>query len=146
MVRPRSVSLAPEKMIALGEEMVEWIINHPKTLHLSEWYTIEKMFTYNQWKTMIVIPEFFPYYEKALKIVGKQYLDKSSNVRDGISQRWQRVYFKDLKEQEDQDADDEAIRKKSIEGEKQSTYNIMVSHDLAAGSNISTKTISEERN
>lgn len=42
--------------------------------------------------------------------------------------------------------DADAVRKKSIEGAKQSTYNIMVPHDLAAGSNISAKALPEERN
>jgi hypothetical protein len=146
MARLRTVSLPPEEMINLGEEMIAWIKTHPEILHLSEWYTIEKMITYNEWKTMIVKEEFFPYYELALKLVGKKYLDKTSNIRDGISQRWQRVYFKDLKEQEDQDADEDAIRKKSIEGAKQSTYNITVPHDLAAGSHISAQAIPEESN
>jgi hypothetical protein len=80
-------------------------------LHLSEWYTIEKGYTYNEWKNFIQKEEFLPYYEQALKIVGLKYVDKNTNVRDGISQRWQRVYFKDLKEQEDEDADAEVVRK-----------------------------------
>lgn len=102
--RPRKISFSPEEMIKLGEEMVKWVEEHPEVLHLSEWYTIEKMFTYNEWKTFIVKDEFFPYYEKALKMVGRKYLDKNSNIKDGISQRWQRVYFKDLKEEEDETA------------------------------------------
>ncbi len=112
--RPRDVSFSEEQMMDLGEEMVEWLKNHPKTLHLSEWYTIEKGFIYNTWKTFIQRREFVPYYEIALKIVGKKYLDKNSNVNPGISQRWQRVYFKDLKDQEDQDADDTIERENKL--------------------------------
>lgn len=108
--RPVTVSLSPEDMIKLGEEMIEWVIlNQP--LHLSQWYTIEKMITYNTWKTYIQNINFFPYYERALKIVGIQYLDKNSDIRDGISQRWQRVYFKDLRDSEDLDVDNEYARK-----------------------------------
>lgn len=99
---PRTVSFTEEEMITLGEEMLQWLKENPGTLHLSEWYTINKRFTYNEWKSFIQKKEFIPYYEIALKIVGKLYLDKTSNVRDGISQRWQRVYFKDLKEEEDE--------------------------------------------
>lgn len=107
MVRPREFSFTPEEMEKLGQEMVEWIkINKP--LHLSQWYTIEKGFTYNEWKNFIVKEEFFPYYEKSLKMVGMQYLDKESRIRDGISQRWQRVYFKDLKEEENESLEFEA--------------------------------------
>lgn len=108
---PRTVSLPPENMKKLGEEMVQWISENKDVLHLSEWYTIEKMYTYNQWKTFIARPEFIPYYEKALRIVGRKYLDKTSNVDSSIKQRWQRSYFHDLKEIEDLDADQEAERK-----------------------------------
>lgn len=112
--RLRTVSFSDEKMIELGQEMVEFIKKNKKTiLHLCEWYTIEKGFTYNEWKTFIQKEVFLPYYEQALKIVGLKYVDKNTNVRDGISQRWQRVYFGDLKEQEDRDADDNELRKAS---------------------------------
>lgn len=112
--RLRTVSFSDEKMIELGKEMVEYVKKNKQTiLHLCEWYTIEKGFTYNEWKTFIVKEVFFPYYEQALKIVGLKYVDKSSNVREGISQRWQRVYFGDLKEQEDKDAYDNELRKAS---------------------------------
>lgn len=112
MVRPREFSFTPEEMISLGEQMVRYVTEHKKTiLHLSEWYTIEKGFTYNEWKNFIQKAEFFPYYERALKIVGLKYMDKNSNVRDGISNRWQRVYFGDLREGEDADAEAEAARK-----------------------------------
>ena len=110
--RPRQFSFPPEQMIELGKEMVAYVKQNKNTiLHLCEWYTIEKGFTYNEWKNFIQKEEFFPYYEQALKIVGLKYVDKTSNVREGISQRWQRVYFGDLKEQEDQDATDNELRK-----------------------------------
>jgi len=107
--RPRTVSFSEEEMIDLGKEMVEWVKQNDP-LHLSEWYTIEKMFIYEEWKTFIQRKEFIPYYQRALKIVGKNYLHNNGKVNPGISQRWQRVYFKDLKEQEDQDLDDAAKR------------------------------------
>jgi len=119
MARPREFSFPPEKMIELGKEMIEYVKKNKNTiLHLCEWYTIEKGFTYNEWKTFIQRAEFVPYYEQALRIVGLKYVDKTSNVREGISQRWQRVYFGDLKEQEDRDADDQELRKAaSLKGE-----------------------------
>jgi hypothetical protein len=114
MVRPRVFSFSEKEMIELGEEMIAYVKKNKKTiLHLCEWYTIEKGFTYNEWKNFIQKAEFFPYYEQALKIVGLKYVDKNSNVRDGISQRWQRVYFGDLKESEDRDSDADAARKAS---------------------------------
>jgi len=101
--RPRTSIPSPEEMIKLGEQMIEWIkINKP--LHLSEWHSGEMFITSKVWECMQVAPEFFPYYEKALKMIGKQYLDKTSKVRDSISHRWLRVYFKDLKKEEDETA------------------------------------------
>ena len=109
---PRTVSPSTKDMIALGKEMVAWVKANKKTiLHLSEWYTIEKGYTYNKWKTFIQREEFIPYYEQALKIVGLKYVSKNSNVRDSISQRWQRIYFRDLKEGEDNDANANELRK-----------------------------------
>jgi len=100
--RRRTVSFSEEEMIELGKEMVEWVkLNNP--LHLSEWYTIEKMFLYHEWKTFKDRPEFMPYYEVALKLVGKHYINSNSDIHPSIAQRWQRVYFKDLKESEDEE-------------------------------------------
>ena len=102
--RPRTVSLEPADMEILGEEMVQWVIDN-KPLHISEWYGITKRIQYSDWETMRKRPEFVTYYEIAMQIIGKQYLDKNSNVREGASQRWQRVYFKDLAKEEDDKAD-----------------------------------------
>jgi len=110
--RPRTVSFTEEEMIALGEEMVNWVREN-KPIHLSVWYTQVKDFTDEQWDTFRKRPEFVHYYTKALKLVGYSYLDKDSSVDVRLKDRWQRVYFKDLKEQEDLDADAEAARKAS---------------------------------
>ena len=110
--RPRTVSFDEKTMIAMGKEMVDFVERNKKTiLHLSEWYTIEKGFTYNQWKTFLQKQEFIPYYEKALRMIGLKYVDKKSNVRDSISHRWQRLYFGDLREIEDIDSNDKELRK-----------------------------------
>lgn len=101
--RPRTSTPSPKEMIKLGEDMLEWIRLH-KPLHLSEWYSGEMFITEKVWDSMRKAPEFFHYYDRALKIIGKQYLDKTSRVRDTISHRWLRVYFKDLKHEEDETA------------------------------------------
>jgi hypothetical protein len=108
--RPRTRSFSEEEMIALGEEMIAWVKEH-KPIHLSVWYTQEKDFTDEQWDTFRKRPEFIHYYTKALKLVGYSYLDKDSNVDVRLKDRWQRVYFKDLKYQEDEDAKDNELRK-----------------------------------
>lgn len=100
--RPRTVSLPPDQMIELGEEMIAWVKENDP-LHLSEFYCIHKGYTDKEWDTMHVAEEFFPYYEQALKIIGRKYLDKNSNIRDGISHRWLGIYFKDLRRKEMED-------------------------------------------
>ena len=132
--RPRTVSPEPKEMIALGEEMINWLKLHPEALHLSEWYSLEKHYLFSEWDTMSKRPEFVPYYERAMFIIGKKYLDKTSNVREGASHRWQRLYFKDLRKLEDDDSNAEAARKKEIESPKNSNYTIVVSRELATGS------------
>ena len=99
MARPRKLSLPPKEMIQLGKEMVKWVKEHEKVLHLSEWYTIEKGYTYNEWKRMLNCSEFVPYYEKALKIIAKKYID--GTIHPSIAQRFLRIYFNDLREHED---------------------------------------------
>ena len=107
---PRTVSLEPEDMIKLGEEMIEWVKEN-KPIHLSMWYTQEKSFTDKQWDTFTNREEFVPYYTKALRLVGYSYLDKNSDIDPRLKDRWQRVYFRDLRIQEDQDAKEEAVLK-----------------------------------
>lgn len=100
--RPRKTSFTEAEMIALGEEMILWVKKN-SPIHLSQWYTIEKGFIYREWKTFIQREEFIPYYECALKLVGMNYLD--GTIKESLAQRWQRVYFKDLKEEEDDTAE-----------------------------------------
>lgn len=99
--RPRTVSFEPPEMIKLGEQMIKWIEENDP-LHVSEWYSIEMFITDKDWETMVKRQEFVGYYEKAKRLIGRKYLDKNSNVREGVSQRWQRVYFKDLKDEENE--------------------------------------------
>lgn len=103
--RPRTVSFSPEEMEKLGQEMINYIYNNiGDIVHLSDWYTLEKSFTYKQWKTFIHREEFIPYYEKALRIIGKKYLIKDTDIEPSLKHRWLRHYFADLREQEDEDA------------------------------------------
>jgi len=97
--RPRTTSPPKEDLIKLGQEMVDWVERNDP-IHLSQWYTLEKLLTYRQWKAIIQHEEFLPYYEKALKIIGIKYID--GTIHPSIAQRWQRIYFSDLKEEEDE--------------------------------------------
>ena len=99
--RPRTVSLQPEQMIELGKEMVAWVVEN-EPVHLCQFYCILKGYTDSEWRAMKIIPEFLPYYEQAIKLVGIQYLYKDSKVADSIKQRWQRIYFKEMRDSENE--------------------------------------------
>lgn len=120
---PRTVSLPKKDMIKLGEEMIQFISDPGNNVfHVSEWYSIQKGYLYSEWETMIKRPEFVRYYEQSLKIIGKKYLD--GTVNPTIASRWQRSYFKDLKKEEDKDAQERLDReldqkKKAIDHEMQ---------------------------
>lgn len=92
--------MPPDEMIKLGEEMVEWVEKN-KPLHLSQWYTIHKMYTYKQWDCFTQVKEFLPYYEKALKLVALNYIN--GTIAPAIAQRFLRAYFDDMRIQEDND-------------------------------------------
>jgi hypothetical protein len=95
----RTVSPKPYILEKLGMQMVEWVkANMP--LHLSEWYLLETDFTEEEFRLFVKKPEFKRYYDQARAIIGKQYLD--GTVATPIALRWQRVYFRDLRDEEDQ--------------------------------------------
>ncbi len=119
--RPRTVSLEPEEMIDLGQQMCDWVAKN-KPMHLSQWYSFEMDITDKDWNSMRQCPEFLHYYTKALKMVGMQYLDKDSKVDVRIKDRWQRVYFKDLKQEEDETKKHDAQLKAQAETEAAGAY------------------------
>ncbi len=135
MGRPKTVSLSSSDMIALGEEMIDWVTKN-KPIHLSMWYTMVKDITDKDWDCYRKNEDFFHYYTKALKLVGYGYLDKDSNIDVRLKDRWQRVYFKDLKAEEDQTADENAERQaKAHKNESKATaeYTKQVNDALQRG-------------
>lgn len=102
--RPRTVTPPDDELIALGEEMIQWVMeNNPA--HLSMWWGGEKFFTFKVFKNICDHPIFSPYYEEALRLVGYNYILKGSDIEPNVKNRWLRLYFKDLRDQEDADLD-----------------------------------------
>jgi hypothetical protein len=121
---PRTTSPSPEEVIKLGKEMLAWV-KEKNPIHIKQWYSIEKGIIYKDWKALIQLKEFLPYYEQALNIISLKYIDKTSEIRDSVAHRFLRVYYKDVKDEEDETAkfledlkkdDSNLIDKAHIEG------------------------------
>lgn len=128
--KPRTVSLSPDEMVKLGEEMIQWVQEN-QPVHLSQFYTIHKGYTEKEWNTMRQAPEFLQHYEKALKMIGIQYLLKDSNISDSIKHRWQRIYFGDLRQEEDDTKRSDAEIKKMAEDRLQDLLVKVIDYSLA---------------
>jgi hypothetical protein len=114
---PRVWSLPPEDMIKLGEEMVAWVEEN-KPVHLTQWWSIHKKFPERHWVAMQQMPEFVPYYQRAMHLIGMQYLLKNSEVEPYLKARWLRMYFKDLRQVEDAEAKEAAkIKAEAAKGD-----------------------------
>ena len=139
--RPRTVSPPPEDLIALGKEMIEFVLDRKnKVLHITEFWLVYKGFTEKQWDTFQERPEFITYYKQAIKIIGKRYLDGTVNA--SIAQRWLRSYYQDLTKREDNEAKADAALRKEIEGVKPTHITLQVTHDgLASGLNVSAEAL-----
>jgi hypothetical protein len=98
--RPRSTHNTPEELKILGEEMIAWVkLNNP--LMLSEWYIQQKNILRKEWALLIDRIEFAQYYEVAIDIVRKNYIN--GTIHNSIAQRFLRLYFPELAKQEDKD-------------------------------------------
>jgi len=98
---PRTVCPEDDELKELGEEMLAWV-NENNPLHIREWWLIHKDITEKSWDVMCQKDIFLHYYNKALSVVAKNYIDKDSQVPDSIKNRFLRMYFKDLRDEEDE--------------------------------------------
>jgi len=113
--RPRTAIPSKEELIELGEDLVRWASaphkkGEPLRLRYCEWYT-EKGFVRKQWKEFFDKEEFSTYYERAQSILARKYID--GTVNQSIAHRYLRIYDPDVKEEEDQTANENEIRKAS---------------------------------
>ena len=66
--RPRKNSPPPEECDKLGQELLAWAAEDDKKephLRFAQWYSLIKGILRKDWKALIQIPEFLPYYEAA---------------------------------------------------------------------------------
>ena len=93
----RKWSPSDEELVKLGMEMVEWVkVNKPT--HLSEFWSLEKWILRENWKRLMQIPAFLPYYDIALAYVALSARD--GTLEKSIAQRFMSLYHLDLRDQE----------------------------------------------
>lgn len=96
---PRTVTPPEEEMIALGKEMIDWVSRN-RPLHINQWYSVHKGILWETYKEYCRRAEFAPYNERALAIIGENYINGTVNA--SIAHRFMRHYFKDIKEDENE--------------------------------------------
>lgn len=139
--RPRNVTPSPEECIALGEDFVKWATEPTDEWRclVGQWYSLKHGISKKIWKLLKQSPEFSPYYESAMVAMARKAID--GTMEKSFGQRYIRLYDTELVEEENAQAKFISDLKKDAEGAKLSTYNIVVSNDLAAGLNLPTSSL-----
>jgi len=111
--RPREVEpYSVEDTIKLGEELLIWATEETeeKRVSMNLFYSLKKMIPRKHWKTIVLRPEFLPYYEAAQSaLCHKIYSD---TVKEGYGNRLLRLVQKDLIEEENEQSKFDAELKK----------------------------------
>lgn len=123
--RPRTVCPDDDELVVLGEELIKWCFEEPvaKKMHITQWWSGEKFIVSNVWDQMRKQVIFRHYYEFALRVLAIKYID--GTINPAIAQRFLRLYFGDLRANDDellklkaslakkqeQDEDDNDVRK-----------------------------------
>lgn len=116
--RPPNPGFSNEEVIALGEEMIEWI-NRPeiqsddKIVHLSQWYSMIKRITSKEWDALQQRASFLPYYDQAIRYMGTKMLTNKA-VPPAYGSRFLGLYFRDVHRYEEELKDSDMTRKREI--------------------------------
>ncbi len=112
--RPRTVCPEDDELITLGKELLAWCHDDEenKKLHVSQWYSGEKLILESVWVRMVEKEVFRVYYETALRYLSIKYLDGTINPT--IAGRFLRLYFGDLRK-----SDNELLKLKAELARKQ---------------------------
>lgn len=100
--RPRYTTPPKEECIRLGKDLLEWAQvedkEDPRT-RFTQWYCLKHSLLKNEWKALILLPEFVPYYQKARVYLARRCLD--GTLEKSFGHRYIRLYDKDLADEED---------------------------------------------
>lgn len=116
--RPPNQGFSEKEVIALGEELIEWI-NDPKInaddkiVHLSQWYSYIKNIRPKEWDALQKRDCFLPYYEKAMRWMGNKLLTNKA-VPPAYGSRFIGIYFRDVHGHEKEIKDEDVESKKQL--------------------------------
>jgi hypothetical protein len=102
--RPRTTTPPPKECIELGKKLVKWATektpeDEPLRCRFCEWYTLPAIGMIRaEWKLLIQVEEFWPYYEQAQAALGRRLIDGTINPSIGHRFMWH--YVPEAKEQE----------------------------------------------
>ena len=117
--RPRTVSPTPEECIELGKDLVAWATEETKEWRclFQQWYSLKHGILRKDWKAMVQVPEFLPYYEMAQAALSKKSVD--GTMEKTFGQRYIRLYDRELIEEENAQAKIDAELKRPLENANQ---------------------------
>lgn len=103
MARPRKVAPQPDEAEALGQDLLLWATEktEEKRCTWSVWYALRHGMVEAHWKALKQLKEFLPYYEMARAALAQKM--HSEVLKEGIAQRYLRMYDRHLCAQEDKD-------------------------------------------
>lgn len=101
MGRVRTSSPDDEELEKLGQELVQWATEPTSELryHINQFWLLEKKLSRESLKRARTNPVYRPYHDQAKAALANRYVDGSINP--SIAQRFLRLYFDDLREEED---------------------------------------------
>jgi hypothetical protein len=104
MARHRKVTPSPEEVIEIGKELVEWAKVEDKDnprLMFAEFYSGVKHILRREWKALLKLDEFAPYYEQAQQILAKRCID--GTMEKSFGHRFLRLYNREVVDAENEE-------------------------------------------
>lgn len=138
----------PYDKIALGKEFVEWATNNPEALTVPMFAVSKGLHSGIMRAWAKEDKEFSSLFQEGKEQIGINRLrsSQSGQLDSSIYRAHVGNYDIDINEYMREEKKFDSDLKKQEEGAKQLTYNIVVPHGLAAGSNVPTAPISDKGN
>jgi hypothetical protein len=119
MSRPRTSAPKTDKEIHyLGKDLILWATEETKEKRtaFSFWYALKHGMVRKQWKALLKLDIFRPYYETARSSLARKL--HNDELEKGLTHRYLRLYDREIADEEDEKARYDAEVKKQSEPEK----------------------------